>query len=647
MVISCSTQSYYSDLFYSDLAMYSWLFITRSLLYHKKMTDVPGPRQLPEGQIAADQWISCAPPLSLLVELEPRHRAFFDHVRDLLQAGELQLDLSSTPGAFWPDVFVERGLPWRRFLESAAYHILALALLLGATRFFALQPRVMPRSTFHHAEVIYYSPAEYLPQLDTRHSNRSGQRKADPEYSRQPVISVPREADNGVQTIVTPAAIRLKRNIPLPNIVAWSERPRLPIAPAPAVPVANLARGTQRLDNSVVAPPPDAARVSHSRDIPLIDTSIVAPPPDVRSLSRKNNPKGPQPTVIEPPPGVDGASIRQLGEVNIGHTAVIAPLPQLPLAEQRTTRERATGTASVASITPQVVPPAPTLPASGSSNVGGRMIALNLRPSIGAPPDLPDGNRRGSFAATPQGHSGASGTPGASSANPSTATDGRGNGIGKEIGSASNRTSSDLPSGLYVGKPDQPKTPSIGAVAGNSVARNSFPSASVNPKLIGSVPPPHLSTSTVNPLHPDDESKLSEAEREIFGDRKFYSLTLNMPNLNSAGGSWVVRFAELKQNANAGEISAPAATRKVDPAYPIELMRQNVAGTVTLYAVIHADGKIGSVRVLRGIDDRLDHYASEALGRWQFQPATRNGDPVDVEAVFRIPFRPARVKSGF
>ena len=275
------------------------------------------------------------------------------------------------------------------------------------------------------------------------------------------------------------------------------------------------------------------------------------------------------------------------------------------------------------------------------------MIALNLRPPIGAPPDLPEGNRRGSFAATPRGHSGASGTPGASSENISTGTDGGGNGSDKESGTRPNGSASDLPSGLYVGQPDQPKSSSIAAAPGNSVARNSFPSNSVNPKLIGSVPPPHLSTGSVHPLDPDGESKLSPAEREIFGERKFYSLTLNMPNLNSAGGSWVIRFAALRQNANAGELSAPAATRKVDPAYPIELMRQNVAGTVMLYAVIRANGRIGGVRVLRGIDDRLDQYASEALAQWQFQPARRNGDAVDVEAVFRIPFRPARVKSGF
>ena len=627
--------------------MYSWLFRTRWLLYHKKMKDVPGPNKLPQDQIALDQWIHSALPLRLLVELEPWPRAFLDHLRGVFPAQDPPLDLDSAPGAFWPDVFVERGLPWRRFLESGAYHILALALLLGMTRFFAVQPRVMPRSTFQRAQVIYYPPSEYLPQLDTRRSNRGTEGKAEPEYSRQPVISVPREADNRVQTLVTPAAIRLKRNLALPNIVSWSEKLRLPMAPAPAMPQSSLARSVQRLDNAVVAPPPDAARVSHSRDIPTMDTSIVAPPPDLRSLSRKESPTGPPPAIIEPPPGEVAASIRQFGEINIGHRAVIAPSPQLPLAEQRTTSGRATGTAALTRVTPQVVPPPPSLPASGSSNGGGRMIALNLRPPIGAPADLPEGNRRGSFAATPRGYSGGSGNPGASSENISTGMDGRGNGSGKESGTKPDGTSSDPPSGLYVGQPDQPKTSSIAAAPGNSVARNSFPSNSVNPKLIGSVPPSRLSTGSVHPLHPDGESKLSPAEREIFGERKFYSLTLNMPNLNSAGGSWVIRFAALKQDANAGELSAPAATRKVDPAYPIELMRQNVAGTVTLYAVIHADGKIGSVRVLRGIDDRLDQYASAALAQWQFQPATRNGDPVDVEAVFRIPFRPARVKSGF
>ncbi len=129
-------------------------------------------------------------------------------------------------------------------------------------------------------------------------------------------------------------------------------------------------------------------------------------------------------------------------------------------------------------------------------------------------------------------------------------------------------------------------------------------------------------------------------------------MTLNMPNLNSAGGSWVIRFAELngnesKGNENKGELSAPVATQKVDPAYPLELMRRNVHGTVTLYAVIRNDGSVTDVRVLRGVDDRLDEFARAALAHWRFRPATKNGNPVDLEAVVMIPFRPVRGKSGF
>ncbi len=119
-------------------------------------------------------------------------------------------------------------------------------------------------------------------------------------------------------------------------------------------------------------------------------------------------------------------------------------------------------------------------------------------------------------------------------------------------------------------------------------------------------------------------------------------MALNMPNLNSAGGSWVVRFAELRNSGPSGELLAPVATQKVDPAYPLELMRRNVEGTVALYAIIHSDGHVSDVRVLHGIDDRLDGYAMAALSRWRFQPATKNGNPVALEAVVMIPFRTGR-----
>jgi TonB family protein len=138
---------------------------------------------------------------------------------------------------------------------------------------------------------------------------------------------------------------------------------------------------------------------------------------------------------------------------------------------------------------------------------------------------------------------------------------------------------------------------------------------------------------------------MSELERQVFGGRKSYSMTLNVPNLNSAGGSWVMHFAEMKDGEPEGDLVAPVATQAVDPGYPIELMRQNVQGTVTLSAVIRSDGSVGEVRVLQGVDDRLDQYASAAMSRWRFRPATKNGEAVALQAVVMIPFRLR--KAGF
>jgi TonB family protein len=134
----------------------------------------------------------------------------------------------------------------------------------------------------------------------------------------------------------------------------------------------------------------------------------------------------------------------------------------------------------------------------------------------------------------------------------------------------------------------------------------------------------------------DDDSE--SIEKRVFGTKKFYSLILNMPNLTSASGSWIIRFAELKESDNKVPIAAPVATSKYDPAYPAEALRDNVEGIVKLYAIIHADGTVGGVKLLNGVDPRLDEAAERALSRWQFRPGTKNGDPVELEAVVLIPF---------
>jgi TonB family protein len=557
-----------------------------------------------------------APVPGFLVELDPWPRVFFGNLRDLVFRRLPQLHLESSPAAFWSDVFVQRRMPWVRFFESVGYHILALAALIFFPRFSGPLPLPHAIPAFDHAQVISYQPVEYLPPLDTRRPEAGRAQAADPELSRQPIISLPPEADNRSQTIVAPPTVKLKRDVALPNFVSWfnetwsdknsSQRPQLAVAPPPVVLASSL-----------------------TRIAPEVMNSVVAPPPDLHAAMRNAIPQPPQPAIIEPPPDVGSSPVRTVGELNIGRSDVIAPAPQLPVGEQRAI-QASSGMAGSAS---SVVPPPPTLAASGYSSARGvRAIALNLHPAVGAPPDPPSGNRRGAFAATPEGHRGASGTPGTS-----------GNAAERAVGNkkSANENKSELPTGLYVGKGNDPKA-STSSLGGDPSGRNS-----VNPRFVAGLAPPgaNIPAPSVQP----ESAKLSEPERAVFGDRKFYSLTLNMPNLNSAGGSWVIRFAEIQQDSthDTAGLSAPVATRKVDPAYPLQLMRENVAGTVIVYAVIHADGSVGAVRVLRGIDDRIDPFAREAISQWKFQPATKNGTPVDVEATFQIPFRPGHAGSSF
>ena len=368
----------------------------------------------------------------------------------------------------------------------------------------------------------------------------------------------------------------------------------------------------------------------------MLNAPVVEPPPDVKLASSRNVMHSLQSAVVQPSPVVDTA-IRRVGDMNIAQTQVIAPAPQLAVEAKRVPAPQA-GLGSAGT----VVPPPPSISSTGAANSGGRLIALSIHPAVASPPvDPPPGNRLGSFAATPQGKTGAAGTP-----------DIAGDGLSPE-GRNGNGGHNDAPAGLYVGAGADPKTSAVGGNGqGNGKSGNASGPSSGQSKdsvLMAKVTPPRVSGAPQRQAEAVSGNSESEVEKKVFGGRKFYAMTLNVPNLNSAAGSWVIHFAELNEDINKdkGELVAPAATAMSDPAYPLELMKQHVQGTVTLYAVIGADGSVSDVRVLNGIDDRLDEYARQALARWHFRPASKNGTPVPLEAVVKIPFRPVRMKPIF
>jgi TonB family protein len=130
---------------------------------------------------------------------------------------------------------------------------------------------------------------------------------------------------------------------------------------------------------------------------------------------------------------------------------------------------------------------------------------------------------------------------------------------------------------------------------------------------------------------------------QIFASKRIYTLHVNMPNLNSATGSWILNFSELRSNpsvsrANSGDLSGPVPLKKIDPKYPPTLISDHVEGEVVLYAVIRGDGSVDSIQLVRGVDEQLDANAINALSQWKFRPASKQGVPVELEAIVHIPF---------
>ncbi|HEY7499358.1 MAG TPA: energy transducer TonB [Vicinamibacterales bacterium] len=86
-------------------------------------------------------------------------------------------------------------------------------------------------------------------------------------------------------------------------------------------------------------------------------------------------------------------------------------------------------------------------------------------------------------------------------------------------------------------------------------------------------------------------------------------------------------------------ITAPELLREVKPDYTEEARRRALSGEVVLEIVVQSDGRVGAVKVLRGLGGGLDQRAVEAVRQWRFSPARRLGTPVDVLVEVAVEFR--------
>ena len=569
---------------------------------------------------------------ALHFELEPRLRVFRRNLADLvLRRGPEPVETTAEPVPIPEEKWIATGLRPRHYLESYGYHALLIVLIyfFSTSSFFNRQ--VQLQSPFANTEVDHYALSDYLPPINTGPRGEAKPRKGEPKLAKQEILSVPPNADNNHQTIVTPPNIKLKNDVPLPNMVAWTNIPGQPIA-ASSRQMSQLK--LPQFTPQVVEPTADLSKLkSRSKMTALDQQTVVEPTADVANVKPKlTMPVLAQPSVVEPPLSPDQLKLKR-GEINMAQIEPQVAAPKLSVAPQRA---GAVGDAAAANANGKNVPAQPSIQGLQTSKGQGQIIALSLTPAdVKGPVEVPGGNRSGEFHAVPGGRPDAPGTPNITG-NPGATGSGAGGGKGPGSG---NGGTGNAPPGISVGA--APPGAGTAAVAGTPGKSPSSTQAEENKKIIAAAMRPSIPSVSRPPVSPPPDMSDVDSEsieQRVFGTKKFYSLILNMPNLTSASGSWIIRFAELKESDNKTPIAAPVATSKYDPAYPADALRDNVEGIVKLYAIIHADGSVGGVKLLNGVDPRLDEAAERALSRWQFRPGTKNGDPIDLEAVVLIPF---------
>jgi len=483
-----------------------------------------------------------------------------------------------------------------------------LVYLIFTLPFLNRGPKV--QSPFENTKLEYYPVSDYLPPINNNQKAAMKTRKGAPKLAKQEILSVPPNPDNNHQTIVTPPKLKLDHDVPLPNIVAWTPIPA-------AQPIAASARSVSQLK------------------VPQFEPQVVGPTADLSQVKDKLQlPTLAQPSVVEPPLSPDQLKL-QRGQLNMAQLEPTVAAPKLPVPVQRASGVGDSGAA-------KDIPPSPNVQNLPTSQGQGRLIALGLNPAdVRGPISMPNGNRSGEFHASPSGKPDAPGTPNVVGSGSADSGGGHGAGNG--------------PAGIMVGAPPPGAktsavagTPNGSGTVGKAGAGASNPDMEARKKIIAEAMKPSLPSMRDRPAPPpappEPEDFDRSIEQRVFGSKRYYLLVMNMPNLTSATGSWIIRFAELKQSDDKSALTAPVVTTKVDPAYPPDVLRDHVEGTVTLYAVIGVDGSVADIRVLDSLDSRLDANAVNALSHWRFRPGIKNGAPVAVEAVVHIPFRMKRLQ---
>lgn len=304
-------------------------------------------------------------------------------------------------------------------------------------------------------------------------------------------------------------------------------------------------------------------------------------------------------------------------DLNIASTPVVNFQPQIPLsAAAAVAAQRQTRTDAAA---------APEIGGSTNDENLHRLIALSATPGPPAPEiKVPEENLAARVSISPEGKK-----PGARDASGSAAGGGAPGGAQPGSNSAGLGSAGSLPAAVSVTGGNRAGGIAPALNAGKLNLKPAAPDftapARKGPSVTGAIPP-------------------NTPPEKILSGKEVYTLNINLPNFTSSIGSWILNFAQLEEPDGPpyrakGQLSGPAPLEKIDPKYPPDLIKDHVEGDVVLYAIIRKDGSVDGIQLVHSVDPQLDKNAMEAFAHWKFRPGSRDGTPVDLEAVVYIPFR--------
>lgn len=134
---------------------------------------------------------------------------------------------------------------------------------------------------------------------------------------------------------------------------------------------------------------------------------------------------------------------------------------------------------------------------------------------------------------------------------------------------------------------------------------------------------------------------LGEQAKKAVSEWKFEPATLNDEPVDVYYNLTVnFRLDSKKKALNVtGDVQKPVKISAPAPEYTAEAKEARIQGVVIAQVIITKDGDVTDVKILKDLPMGLGQQAQEALSKWKFEPATLNGEPVDVYYNLTLNFR--------